>query len=413
MLRHDLLDIYRHALAAVEGRSCVRKALIDAAGTAPVRLVALGKAAGAMAQGAFDALGTRIDAALIVTGYGHPRGPEDLPAIRIEAAHPVPDRNSLAAGQALLDLIGQTPPGTRLLFLISGGTSSLVEVPRDGIDLEDLQRAYRWLLGSGLPIAAVNRIRTRLSCIKGGRLAASLHGRRARQLLISDVPGDDPATIGSGLLSAAAKADSPPAFEALPDWLQAMLALPHDEVPAARAPVETQLVATIRDACVAAEARARSLGYRACFDEALLAGDAIVSGQILGDALRSSRPGLTIRGGETVVRLPESPGRGGRCQSLALAAALVIAGREDLFLLAAGSDGLDGTGGAAGALVDGGTIARGSRDGLDATRCLQQADAGRFLDLAGDLIYTGPGNTNVMDLVLALSHPAGQGRAGE
>ncbi len=400
--RRDLLDIYRHALAAVSGRSRVRLALAGEAFECPVRLVAIGKAAGAMAQGAFDALGDRIAAALIVTRQGHDTGPADLPALRIEAAHPVPDTSSLAAGEALIDFVDATPPATPLLFLISGGTSALVEVPRAGIQLETLQGAYRWLLGSGLPIGAVNRVRARLSRIKGGRLAGRLRGQRVLQLLISDVPGDDPATIGSGLLVPARdEALSPDIERYLPGWLRELIANVDAPVTTGAA-VETRIVATVRDACAAAAARGLALGYRTVIARTLLEGDAAETGHAIAAAVAAAAPGLQVHGGETVVSLPEVPGRGGRCQSLALAAAIDIAGRDDLYLLAAGTDGSDGAGGAAGALVDGGTVARGIGARLDPGDCLRRADAGAFLDLAGDLIYTGPGNTNVMDLVLGL-----------
>jgi glycerate 2-kinase len=411
-IRRDLLDIYRHALAAVAGRRRVRDALTRDPVDGPVRLVAIGKAAGSMAEGAQEALGSRIEAALIITKYGHAAGPDDLPATRIESAHPVPDHNSLAAGQALVDFIALSASGTMLLFLISGGTSALAELPKPGIDLARLQRAYRWMLGSGLPIAAVNRLRVRLSRIKGGQLAAGLGGRRARQLLISDVPDDDPATIGSGLLTFARSESGAGDDQGLPGWLQSLLAEAAGASRNARdaAPVDTRIIATSRDACMAAAARAHALGYPARVHGTLLSGDAVGAGRALAAALSGGPPGLSIHGGETVVRLPAHPGRGGRCQSLALAAAIDIAGREDLYLLAAGTDGSDGSGEAAGALIDGGTIARGVCGGLDAARCLRGADAGSFLEIAGDLIYTGPGNTNVMDLVLGLRTAAGPRR---
>ncbi len=406
--RRDLLDIYRHALAAVSGQRRVRDSLIQDPVKGPVRLVAIGKAAGSMAEGALESLGSEIDAALIITKYGHACGPDALPAVRIESAHPVPDHNSLAAGQTLLDFIERTPSAATLLFLVSGGASALVEIPRPGIDLGGLQRAYHWLVGSGLPIAVINRVRTRLSRIKGGQLAGYLRGRRALQLLISDVPGDDPATIGSGLLSVASDESMPVPDQELPGWLQAMLAVMAGSPAGRDAPsIDTRIIATSRDACRAAAARARALGYPARLHESPLSGDAAGAGQAIAAALADGPPGMWIQGGETVVRLPDTPGRGGRCQSLALAAAIDIAGHEDLYLLAAGTDGGDGPGLAAGALVDGGTVTRGERAGLDARRCLLQADAGSFLDLASDLIYTGPGSTNVMDLVLGLKAVAG------
>lgn len=402
--RAALLQLYRHAVAAVSGRGRVYAELVARAPGAPVRVAAIGKAAGAMMLGACDALGDAVAAALIITKYGHAVSglPAGLPVTVIEAGHPLPDENSLRAGQALLEFIAQAPRPSNFVFLLSGGASALVEVPVDGLRLADLQRAHRWLVGSGREIGAINRVRMQLSAIKGGRLAHRLEGHRVLQLLISDVPGDDPALIGSGPLSAAAVSDPDPA--GLPGWLADRVARaspPPRPGDACLRAVETRVIATASEARRAAVERARALGYLVRLHEVLITGEAEVAGRRLADLLCADDACLHVWSGETVVTLPAKPGRGGRCQHLALAAARTLAGRAGYHLLAAGTDGGDGPGPAAGAVVDGGTVARGQTRGLNAADCLRRADAGSFLDASGDLIETGPSGTNVMDLMLA------------
>ncbi len=402
--RADLLDIYRHAVAAVNGRDRVRAQLAGWEPGVRVRVIAVGKAAGPMALGACDALGAAAESVLVITKYEHAATgfPAGLPVTLIEAGHPLPDANSLRAGDQLREFIVRAPAPSSFLFLIAGGASALVEAPPAPLRLPDLRRAHDWLLGCGWDIAAINRVRTRLSLIKGGRLATLLGSVRTLQLLISDVPGDDPAVIGSGLLTPATAAGAP--GREPPAWLAEFTA--HAPAPpAAGAPcfraIETRLIATSHDARQAAAERARALGYRVRLHPDLITGEAEPAGRRLACRLREEDPSLHIWSGETVVTLPEAPGRGGRCQQLALAAATELAGLSGRILLAAGTDGGDGPGSAAGAVVDGATVARGRALGLDPLECLRRADAGTFLAASGDLINTGASGTNVMDLLLA------------
>jgi hydroxypyruvate reductase len=371
----------------------------------PLYLLAIGKAAAPMAAGAFDALGEGIASALVITkqGYWEPLFPLGSPVVHREAAHPVPDATSLAAGQMLLDYLAEVPAEAELLVLLSGGASSLVEHLPPGVAAEDLQKINGWLLGSGLPIEAVNRVRKRLSCLKGGRLAAYLRGQKVLNLLLSDVPGDDPQLIGSGLLVAHRPEDMAVEGLALPTWLQSLLARspPLPEESAWRR-IHTQVIARPREAWEAARRAALAAGLAVHGKQRLVAGDAVARGRQLARRVLAGPAGVTLWGGETTVCLPPRPGRGGRCQSLALAAAVEIGGHPGVSLLAAGSDGSDGPGAAAGALVDGGTLERGRQAGLEALHCLAGADAGTFLEASGDLLYTGPTGTNVMDLMFAL-----------
>lgn len=404
--RQHIEAIYLAALAAVNGRECVRRALEFEDIETQVAVIAIGKAAAAMLQGAADALGDNIHAALLITKYGHAQPISGLNNLAvIEAGHPQPDHNSLKAGQALLEFIQQQPATMPLLFLISGGTSSLVEVLPPTISLEDMQRVNHWLLGSGLDIHAINHVRKSLSCIKAGRLATHLGGRNALALLISDVPGDDPATIGSGLLVADGTIETETPELELPEWITALM----QQAPPAPKPhdpcfenISVEIIASLPDARRAAANKARELGYDVYEDAAIISGDAIVVGAQLASRLLASDSGVYLWGGETTVHLPAKPGRGGRNQSVALAAAIELAGERNVAFLAAGTDGTDGPTDDAGALVDGGTLVRGAEEGLNAETCLQRADAGTFLEASGDLIHTGPTGTNLMDLMIGL-----------
>jgi len=409
--RRPVLSVYRDALAAVHGGARVRAALERRPPPCPVHVAAVGKAAGAMAGVAFEALRHGVRAALVVTrhGYGDPALGRRPGVQCLEAGHPVPDADSLAAGRALLEFLEAVPAGHRPLLLISGGASSLVERPPAGVTLADLVRLNHWLLGSGLDIRGMNRVRCAVSTIKGGRLAARLGARTALALLISDVRGDDPAVIGSGL--AAPGACEGPLPGAIPAWAHALVARappaprPHD--PACEG-LEVRVVARLADALEAAATAARGLGAPVHRYPEFVAGDPCEAGRALARRLRTGAPGFHIRGGEPTPVLPPHPGRGGRCQSLALAAALELQGEEGVVFLAASTDGSDGPGEDAGALVDGGTVARGVSAGYDAARCLAAADAGSFLAASGDLVQTGPTGTNVMDLFIGWKRgPAG------
>lgn len=403
--RRDLLEIYAAALARVSGEAAVcRRLEADPPGGGPLCLIAVGKAAAAMTLGALQALADPPRAGLVITKHGHldPRLREHPGLELYEADHPVPGAASLAAGARLLDFVRNLPAEAHLLVLISGGASSLVEALPPGMDLEALKRLNAWLLASGLPIGAINRVRKACSLIKGGRLAALVAPRPTLCLLISDVAGDDPAVIGSGPLAPAAKSGSLPELPPeLADWVRAAPPMPGSDDPCFRS-VRLEIVADLAAAKAAAAEHARALGYAVTLHEVFLDAEAGETGRRLGETLTAGAPGVHIWGGETTVRLPPEPGRGGRNQHLALSAAMTLAGRDDLWLLAAGTDGTDGPTEDAGALVDGGTLRRCREAGLDPERCLARADAGRCLEASGDLLRTGPTGTNVMDLVIGL-----------
>jgi glycerate 2-kinase len=395
--RHLLLQLFQQGVAAVNGRGCVSVALQEPVFSSGVYIVAIGKAAAAMATGAMDAIGTRLIAGLVITRHGYQESSAyaDPRIVCLEAGHPLPDEQSLAAGNALRLFLTKAPADAQFLFLISGGASSLVEVPTEGVSLDDLRALNKWLLASGLPIDAVNRARTAFSQIKGGQLLNDLAGRKAELLLISDVPDDVPVNIGSGLLTL-------PVPGPFPELPAQFAHLPRSSPPNIDSGnVHTRIVATNQQAMQAVRAAATSAGQQTYLHDSLPASDAVACGEAIAEYLMDAPSGVHVWGGETTVKLPANPGRGGRNQTLALAAARRMADHDGLHLLAAGTDGSDGATSDAGALVDRGSVTRGSDGGFDASDCLIRADAGTFLEASGDLLYTGPTGTNVMDLVIA------------
>ncbi len=370
--RDRLLLYFRAALAAVDGRRRVRAALAAEPPQQSVGVVAVGKAAGPMMLGAVDALGPRLQRGLVIAPDGAIAG--ELVAhpglCCLETGHPLPDERSLAAGQALLEFAGATPPGSRVLLLVSGGASALVEVPADGVTLADLQALYRDATARGQDIETLNARRRAVSRIKGGQLPGLFCDATVDGLMISDVPRDDPAVVGSGLLAA----------------------------PGCR----VRIAGCLDDALDAIQRAARADGLSVHRIADRLAGDAEAIARSICHELAVSVADLHIAGGESVVRLPAEPGRGGRCQHLALAAAGCIAGHADFVILAAGTDGRDGSSEDAGAIIDGGTQQRIADAGLDVAQRLAAADSGVALEAAGDLVYTGDTGTNVGDIVMAL-----------
>lgn len=405
-MRDVLLNFFSQSIQTVNGRHCVAAFLSEHALPAQkVRVIAIGKAAASMMQGVLTEHADQVDAGLIITKTGHTESFEACTPhiVQLESAHPYPDQRSIDAGRHLLRFLEQTPYESGLLFLISGGTSSLVEVLPEGIEVEQLHALNCWLLAQGWPIEMMNQVRKSVSLIKAGRLAQHVAGHAVMQLVISDVPGDDLSVIGSGLLVPDVAVMGMP--EHLPNWLVHMQAL----VPAAPA-ADDNCFATIQSHIIVSNARLRSEvarlaernGYVVCCNE-VLDGDAAIQGVAIARTLIDGPPGIYLWGGETVVTLPAQPGQGGRCQHLALAAAEVLAGYDGLVLLAVGTDGTDGPGDVAGAMVDGQTLNRGRDAGASSPSvALRQADAGSFLAASGDLVDTGPTGTNVMDLVIGL-----------
>ncbi|HEY5602113.1 MAG TPA: DUF4147 domain-containing protein [Gammaproteobacteria bacterium] len=403
------VSMFKDAIQAVNGARCTERYLRENPLIGDVCLLAIGKAACSMASGARTVLGGQIKHSLVITHAGghHPA----LPGYDVlEAGHPLPDERSLEAGRRLLNLLQALPEATTLLFLISGGASALVEVLPGSSSIAELKNLNAWLLQSGLPIMRMNAIRKRLSCIKGGRLARQLAGRRTTVLLLSDVQGDDPAVIGSGLLFPAEVSPGAMHDEALPEFVRHLL-LQAPPMPDRNAScfnnIQWKIIASIQQAVRAAQQSAVHHGYAPLVHEEYLQGDASQCGERIARIMRSQPGKLHLWGGETTVKLPENPGKGGRCQSLALSAAITLQNETGWCLLAAGTDGRDGVMDAAGACVDSGSLLRARQQlglGCDPVDYLRRADAGSYFAAADSLVKTGPTGTNVADVVLGIAN---------
>jgi len=369
--RELLLDLFRAAIAAVDGRRRVRAALAGGGFDGPVSAFAVGKAAASMMQGAIDALGGRLQRGLVVVPEGAvPAELRGIPGIQcLESAHPRPDERSLAAGRALLEFAAATPADGSVLLLVSGGASALLEVPAPGVGLAELRALYDRSLTERHDIERLNQTRIAHSLVKGGRLPGLFRGLRTKALMISDVPRDDPAVLASGLLDAPGLAP--------------------------------RLVGSIDEALEAVARAAAARGLRIARGTERLSGDAEAAARRICHELAVGDADLLIHGGETVVALPDRPGRGGRCQHFAVAAARCIAGHPEFLVLAAGTDGRDGASEDAGAIVDGEALQRAADCDMDPAVALAAADTGPFLEATGDLLYTGATGTNVGDIVLA------------
>jgi glycerate 2-kinase len=432
--------IFHAALRAVDPEACVRRHLSIAGhgltvGDAaypiapPGRLyvVGIGKASAAMARAAESVLGDRIDHGLVITKYGHGL---DLARCRVmEADHPVPDKNGVAATQSLLDLVAGAGPGDLVLCLISGGGSALSPAPVDGVSLADKQATTRHLLACGATIHEINTIRKHLSRIKGGQFCRHANGATVAALILSDVIGDDLDIIASGIT-----APDPGTFadcqtilrryallEKIPnpvsDYLSAGTRGDAPETPkpgdAMFIHVHNTIVGSISAALAAAARAAREAGYAPLVLSSMLQGEAAEVAKVLCAVAREVRrtgqplpePACLLAGGETTVTL-KGNGLGGRNMELALSAALALDGTDDILLLSAGTDGTDGPTDAAGAFADGTTVRRAATLGLKPATFLANNDAYRFFDRMGDLFITGPTRTNVMDLQIVL---VGQG----
>ena len=362
-MKPELLTLWQAGVDAVRGDVAVGVALENSAVPAPDRIIAVGKAAVAMAR---PVCARWPDVpALIVTKYDHA---DDAPqgATVIEAAHPVPDAASLDAGDAVRRAVAACDPNTHLLMLVSGGASSLCEALPDGTTLETLQAQTEAQLASGATIAEMNALRRTVSLVKGGKLLAGFGGARVTTLALSDVEGDGINVIGSGI-------------GAVPEG----------------APFEAVCQIVASNAIARAAVAAASPWPVIANDEVLYDNVAQLAPK-LGQTLRDGAPGLYVFGGEPVVNLPENPGRGGRNMALGLALAREIAGQPGIQILVAGTDGTDGPTDAAGALIDGNTWDNSGADALAA------ADAYPWLETRGALVKTGPTGTNVMDLAIAL-----------
>ncbi len=405
-MREDASTIYETAIRDALPDAAVRRALQGRDfGSGRVLLVAVGKAAWQMASSAAGLLGDRIGNGIVITKYGHAKGPLGRLRIR-EAGHPVPDANSVAAAEEAMALVSGLSREDTVLFLVSGGGSALFERPL--IPLARLEDITGRLLSGGADIVRMNTVRKRLSAVKGGRFALLCAPARVLSILLSDILGDPPDMIASG----PAYPDSSTAEEALEiarrydlGLREKELALLRRETPKRLDNAETLVTGSVGQLCRSAEESSRALGYRPYILTDSLSCEAREAGAFLASIARYHRHTAEslafIAGGETVVHLTGS-GKGGRNQELALSSAAGLAGLRDTAVFSVGSDGTDGPTDAAGGYVDGGTRDDLAQKGLSIPDVLRQNDAYHALAACGGLIVTGPTGTNVNDLSVLL-----------
>ena len=405
-LRRIADKIVSDAIRAVQPDDAVARALEGQEFPGRVVLVAAGKAAWQMAKAAHDCLGSRIEAGVVVTKYGHSMGPIANFSCR-EAGHPVPDENSFAGTREALALVRGLTAADTVLFLLSGGGSALFEEPLvPGGELQDITRQ---LLACGADIVEVNTIRKRLSAVKGGRFAQACAPARVFAIVLSDILGDPLDMIASG----PAAADSATCAEAQAITEKYRLRLSEDarallaqETPKTLSNVTTRITGSVRALCAAAAESCREEGYEPVLLPDQLCCQAREAGSFLASVGRTQAAAgkklAFLAGGETVVRLTGS-GRGGRNQELALAAAEGIAGIPGEAVFSLGSDGTDGPTDAAGGYVDHETAAQLKALGGDIYRVLEHNDAYHALEKTGGLLITGPTGTNVNDVAVALA----------
>jgi hydroxypyruvate reductase len=435
-MREDALAIFHAGLEAVEPAAAVQRNFklnhdeLEIAGRSydlskfgGIFVVGAGKAAAPMAQVIEEILGPRLSGGVINVKYGH-----GLPLKKIkvnEAAHPIPDEAGVRGTREIARLLEGAKEGDLVVALFSGGASPLLIFPAEDLTLKDKQETTRILLNCGATIQEMNAVRKHLSRVKGGRLAKLPRGAGLIGLFLSDVIGDDLASIGSGptvpdpttfadclqvLERYGVRDDVPPAVERL---LARGARGEVEETPKPGneifARVLNRVVANNALALAAARGRAKELGYRDLILSSSVDGETkevakvhvALAREILATENPIGRPACLLSGGETTVTV-RGKGKGGRNQEFALAAALAMKGMDSVVIFSAGTDGTDGPTEAAGAFADGTTVARARQKGLEAESHLLQNDSYPLFESLGDLVVTGPTRTNVMDLRLVL-----------
>lgn len=433
-MRQVLDKVLAVALAAVEPGQAVRNAVAFETDSIVVGehryhlgmyrralIVGAGKASAPMAAAVEEILGGCIPVEGSVTvRYGHAAPTRDV-TIR-EAGHPMPDQAGVNATRAIVRLLDGANADDLVLCVISGGGSALLTLPVNGLSLDDLRRTTDALLRCGATITDFNVVRKHLDQVKGGGLARLAAPAPVVALVLSDVVGNPLDAIASGptvpdtstWTDACGVFDRFNLWDAVPAVVGARLRSDLPDTPKPGDPLfdraQTVVVGSNLLACEAAAQEAERLGYRGLILTTFVEGEAREAGRVLAGLLREvvasghplSRPCCLIAGGETTVTL-RGDGKGGRNQELALAAAFALRGVPSVLLASIGTDGNDGPTDAAGAWVDGETLARATERGLDAEGALRDNDSYTFFDALGQLIKTGPTNTNVNDLYVLLA----------
>ncbi|MGR3702050.1 MAG: glycerate kinase type-2 family protein [Paracoccaceae bacterium] len=407
-----LASLFDAAVAAADPRRALAAHLPERPKGRTV-VIGAGKGAAQLAA-AFEDLWQAPLEGVVVTRYGYGCATRQIKVL--EAAHPVPDDAGLAASQALFDAVSGLLPEDLVVALICGGGSALLAAPAEGLTLDDEVALNRALLASGAPIGAMNAIRKQVSRIKGGRLAAAAHPARMVSLIVSDVPGDDPAQVASGptVPDAVGRAEALKAVRDyaidLPERIRRHLETTPEDAPhpddSRFAGHEVQVIASAARSLEAAAEVARAAGVEAVILSDAIEGEsrevARMHAAMAREVARRGRPFappvVMLSGGETTVTIRGDHGRGGRNSEFMLSLALEIEGCAGITALAADTDGIDGSEENAGAFADGQTVARMRALGLDPATLLAGHDAWRAFDAVDQLFVTGPTGTNVNDL---------------
>ena len=406
-----LTSIFNAAVAAADPERTIRDHL-PARPKGRTIVIGAGKGSAQMAA-AFEKVWDGPIEGLVVTRYGYGAKCERIEII--EAAHPVPDAAGLEASRRLLEKVQGLTADDLVVALISGGGSALLPSPAGNLTLADEIAVNEALLASGAPIAAMNTIRKHVSTIKGGRLAAAAYPARVVSLVISDIPGDNPALVASGptVADSGSRADALASISAcgmkLPASVMAHINSPAADAPRADDPRfscnEVHLIASAGVSLEAAAAEARRQGIEAVILSDSIEGEAREVGGVHAAIAREvatrnrpfQKPVLILSGGETTVTL-RAKGKGGRNSEFLLAFAIGISGVEGIHALAADTDGIDGSEDNAGAFADGSTVSRMRAADIDAKAMLAGNNAWTAFNAVGDLFVPGPTGTNVNDL---------------
>lgn len=435
-LKNDARNIFNHGLQAVEPKAAVKRYCrlegnhltmgdhrFDISRTDRIYVIGCGKASAPMAAAVEELVGDRISGGVVNVKYGHV---DDLRYIKlIEAGHPVPDENGQAGARAMLDLAADAGEKDLIICLISGGGSALLPLPVKNLTLKDKQDTTNVLLACGATIHEINAIRKHLSQVKGGQLAKAAYPATLVTLMLSDVVGDDLDVIGSGptvpdsssygdCLNIFAKYDI---LDKLPaavvDHIQrgASQKLPETPKPGDKVfeKAHNLIIGSNMEAVAAARQKATELGYGTLILSSMIEGETrdvarvhtAIAREILKTGNPLAKPACILSGGETTVSI-RGKGLGGRNQEFVLAAAIDISDRHHIVVLSGGTDGNDGPTDAAGALADSTTVRRARALAMVPAAYLVENDSYHFFEKTGDLLITGPTNTNVMDLRIIL-----------
>ena len=402
------------------------KCSVDISKIKNVYVIGMGKASGAMAEAIEEILKDKITEGVISVPKGTAKRYKLSRICACEGEHPIPGKGSMNCAEKILSIAEKAGEGDLVICLISGGGSALATLPANDITLEDMMQTTKLLLRCGAEIKEINVVRKHISRIKGGWLAKAAYPARVISLIISDVVGDDLGSIASGptspdpstYLDAKTILEKYDIWNEVPDSVREWIELgvkgainetpkPNDEI---FSKVTNAIIASNRVSLQSMEHKARSLGLNSLIITSYLEGEAREVGKVIGTILREihdhdspvKKPAVIIAGGETTVTVKGS-GKGGRNQELALSAIRIISGLKGTALMSMGSDGLDGITDAAGAIVDGNTLDRAIKAGLNYEEYLANNDSYTFFkELGGSLIFTGPTGTNVNDFIIGV-----------